>query len=58
MLVKIVTFFLIFMAILAMLGRLRFPRLTRRRGPGRPAKCPDCGQFVIGRLPCACKTKG
>jgi hypothetical protein len=49
-LVKIITLFLVGMAVLALFGRLRFPgqdRLAR-------AKCPSCGRFRIGRGPCPC----
>ncbi|MEM7709416.1 MAG: hypothetical protein AAF264_01430 [Pseudomonadota bacterium] len=52
MLVKIVTLFLIGIAVLAMFGRLRFPgqaRLTRSKG-----KCPSCGAPRMGRAPCPC----
>ena len=51
MILKIVTLFLIVMAVMAMFGRLRFPGQERLRN----AKCPDCGRFRIGRGPCACK---
>jgi len=59
MLVKIVTFFLIGMAVLAMFGRLRFPairnRLGRRRDlPAKPGKCPACGAYKVGSGPCPC----
>ncbi len=65
MLVKIVTFFLIFMAVLAMFGRLRWPgRMGGKLGkprerekidkPRRPGRCPNCGAFRIGRGPCPC----
>ena len=59
MLVKIVTFFLIGMAVLAMFGRLRFPGLPDRRKtsdkkPGKPRKCKACGSFIIGSGPCRC----
>lgn len=55
MLVKIVVFFLIGMAVLAMFGRLRFPGQTALQN----RKCPDCGRYRIGRGPCNCKgTKG
>ena len=51
--VKIVTLFLVFMAVLALFGRLRMPKL-----PGRDrlatSKCPGCGRFRIGQGPCAC----
>lgn len=58
MLVKAITFFLIGMAVLAMFGRLRLPG----RGSGRtktlnPKKCPDCGAYVVGKGPCACKSR-
>lgn len=47
---KIVLFFLIGIAVLAMFGRLRFPgqdKLASR-------KCPTCGRFRIGKGPCPC----
>lgn len=48
--IKIVSLFLIAMAVLAMFGKLRFP------GKGRldAAKCPSCGRYRIGKGPCAC----
>ncbi len=49
MILKIVSLFLIGMLVLAMFGRLRVP------GRGRTGKCPDCGRFLIGKGPCACK---
>lgn len=56
MLVKIVTLFLVFMAALALFGRLRLPRRNRRSDlPPRPRKCPDCGGWVVGKGPCRCK---
>lgn len=56
MLVKIITLFLVAMAVLAMFGRLRIGRPGRRDGlPPKPRKCPDCGSFVIGEGPCPCK---
>ncbi|MFN6977431.1 MAG: hypothetical protein ACK4OP_04865 [Gemmobacter sp.] len=51
MLIKIVTVFLIGMGVLAMFGRLRFPRGTRLAAP---RKCPRCGRYRIGRAPCDC----
>lgn len=61
-LVKIVTFFLIGMAVLALFGRLRWPgamgRIGKRRDanalPKKPGKCPSCGAFRIGTGPCPC----
>jgi hypothetical protein len=50
MLVKIVTFFLIGIAILAMFGRLKFPGQNRLKN----AKCPKCGRYKMGRGPCSC----
>ena len=51
MIVKVVFLFLIFMAVLAMFGRLRFPGQQRLAD----AKCRDCGRFRIGKGPCPCK---
>ncbi|MDF1854561.1 hypothetical protein [Pseudooceanicola sp.] len=51
MIVKIVTLFLIGMAVLAMFGKLRMPRPPRRTA----AKCPACGRHRIGKGPCPCK---
>ena len=50
MIVKIIFFFLAFMAVLAMFGRLRFPgqKMLSNR------KCPRCGRFRIGKGPCDC----
>jgi len=48
---KIITFFLIGMAVLAMFGKLRLPgqkKLQSRR-------CPHCGRFKIGKGPCPCR---
>jgi len=50
MLSKIVILFLVFMAVLAMFGRLRFPgqdRLASKR-------CPRCKRFRIGKGPYKC----
>ena len=51
--VKIVTIFLIVIAVLAMFGRLRLrlPGLDRRA----QAKCPRCGRHKIGKGPCPCE---
>lgn len=50
MLVKIVVFFLVGMAVLAMFGRLRLPRLRRKDA----RRCGNCGRFLIGKGPCEC----
>ena len=51
--VKIVTLFLIAIAVLAMFGRLRV------RLPGRDrltsSKCRRCGRYKIGKGPCPCE---
>ena len=54
MVVKIVTLFLIAMAVLAMFGKLRLGWL---KPPARPKKCPDCGAYVIGKGSCACQNR-
>ena len=48
--VKVVTFFLIGMIVLAMFGRLRFPGQKRLES----AKCKSCGRYRIGKGPCKC----
>lgn len=50
LIVKIVTLFLIGMAVLAMFGKLRLPGIRRLAS----AKCPSCGRYRIGKGPCAC----
>jgi len=52
MLFKVITLFLVFMAVLAFIGRLRFPNVAR------PQKCPKCGRYRIGSGPCSCERKG
>ncbi len=48
---KIVSLFLIFMAVLAMFGRLRIPGITRKGdgtgGLPKPKLCPDCGRYNL-----------
>ena len=47
---KIVSLFLIGMAVLAMFGKLRFPGQKRLQS----AKCRSCGRYRIGKGPCSC----
>jgi len=47
---KIVALFLVFIAILGMFGKLRFPGQKRLAS----AKCAKCGRFRIGKGPCPC----
>ena len=50
MLAKVVVLFLVFIAVLGMFGRIRFPgrdKLAARR-------CPNCGRLRIGRGQCDC----
>lgn len=54
MLVKIITFFLIGMVVLAMFGKLSLPGQKRLQS----ARCPKCGRFRLGKGPCACEKKG
>lgn len=53
MLFKIITFFLIGMAVLAMFGKVKIPGQKRLAS----ARCNRCGRFKIGKGPCPC-TKG
>lgn len=50
MIFKIVSLFLVGMAVLAMFGRLRFPGQARLMG----RKCKTCGAPRVGRGPCPC----
>lgn len=52
--IKVVTFFLIGMMILALMGRLRIPGAKRLKS----AKCKHCGRFRIGKGPCPCGQGG
>jgi len=51
MLFKIISFFLIGMAVLAMFGKLRMPKIQAYES----RKCPKCGSFKIGKSPCLCE---
>jgi len=48
--VKVVILFLVFMGVMAMFGKLRFPGQDKLNS----ARCPKCGRFRIGKGPCAC----
>ena len=50
MIIKIVSFFLIGMVVLAMFGRLRFPGQNKLAS----MKCGKCGRYRIGKGPCSC----
>jgi hypothetical protein len=50
MIFKIVSLFLVGMAVLAMFGKLRFPGQKHLES----VRCPKCGRFKIGKGPCAC----
>ncbi|MCH2077022.1 MAG: hypothetical protein MK180_09080 [Rhodobacteraceae bacterium] len=56
MIVKIVTFFLIFVAVMAMFGRIRFPHLpgVEKMRQLTSRKCRACGRPRIGKGPCPC----
>ncbi|MEO1641637.1 MAG: hypothetical protein AAFU41_20600 [Pseudomonadota bacterium] len=53
MILKVISFFLIFMLVLAMFGKLRFPGQARLAS----AKCPKCNRYRIGKGPCACEKR-
>ena len=48
---KLITLFLVFMAVLAMFGRLRWPG---KGGGGlpKPKLCPACGRYNLRGGPC------
>lgn len=64
--IKIATLFLIGMAVLAMLGRLRWPggakgvgRSKQRGALPKPKTCPSCGRMNLRGGPCrACREGG
>lgn len=53
--VKIVTLFLVGMAVLAMFGRLRLPGIGKV-ALQKPRKCGDCGKFLFSNDPCDCRS--
>lgn len=55
---KIVSLFLIFMAVLAMFGRLRLPKITRRHGLPKPSFCKSCRRYNLRGGPCPHCTEG
>ncbi len=60
MILKGVVLFLAFMAVLAMFGRLRMPRLPRpdlRRRLGATPRCKRCGTPIPGGGDCPCQDR-
>lgn len=57
MIFKIVSLFLVFIAVLAMFGKLRVSTISKALGVKKPGKCKKCGRFQIGSGPCACERK-
>lgn len=51
MMFKVISVFLIFMMVLALFGRLRFPGQQKLKD----MKCPRCGRYKIGKGACACE---
>ncbi|MEQ8293020.1 MAG: hypothetical protein RIA08_12520 [Roseovarius sp.] len=51
MIVKIVILFLVFMVVMAMFGKLRFPGQQKLAS----ARCSNCGRFRLGKGPCDCR---
>lgn len=62
MILKIMTLFLVGMAVLAMFGKLRMPKIGKRGdktlGSRTTKKCKHCGSYMIGKGPCPCQKKG
>lgn len=58
MLVKVIFLFLCLMVLVALIGRALFPSaLPRIMQKGRgPAKCPECGRYLMGRKTCDCRS--
>ncbi|SEW39910.1 hypothetical protein SAMN04488515_2645 [Cognatiyoonia koreensis] len=51
MLIKIISLFFAFIAVLAIFGKFRFPGQDRLAA----AKCKRCGRYRIGNGPCRCE---
>ncbi|TDT74034.1 hypothetical protein BDE40_2819 [Litoreibacter halocynthiae] len=58
MIFKIITLFLVGMAVLAMFGKLKFPKVGPKLGAKTALKCSKCGSYRIGKGPCPCQKKG
>lgn len=57
--VKIITLFLIVIAVLAMFGRWRWPLAKgKAKAQELPRPCGRCGALVKPRTQCGCKDKG
>ncbi|MDX8352672.1 hypothetical protein [Cognatiyoonia sp. IB215182] len=54
MILKAIFFFLAFMMVLGIFGKLRFPGQDRLAS----AKCPKCNRYRIGKGPCNCEKGG
>ena len=55
--VKVVTFFLIFVLVMGMFGKLRMPKFPSIRGRNKvqsAQKCPKCGQYNLTGKDCGC----
>ncbi|MGH1454596.1 MAG: hypothetical protein ACRBBV_15630 [Paracoccaceae bacterium] len=52
MLIKAVTLFLLFMGVMAMFGKWKFPGQKKLDA----ARCPRCKRLRIGKGPCPCKS--
>jgi len=57
--VKIVTLFLILVAVMAMFGKLRMPKIFKRKTTELPRaeKCKKCGATKFKGVTCACEGK-
>ncbi|MEM7721044.1 MAG: hypothetical protein AAF376_01605 [Pseudomonadota bacterium] len=58
---KIVSLFLIFIAVLAMFGKLRWIGISRDKLPKglpKPKLCPECGRYNLRGGPCRQCTNG
>lgn len=51
--VKIVVLFLVFIGVLAMFGKFKFPGQERLAN----ARCQKCGKFRIGKGTCSCQKR-
>lgn len=51
---KIVLLFIIAIAVLAIIGRIRLPRLFKRNRLHQARKCEKCGAYQFEGVDCSC----
>ncbi|MEM7240607.1 MAG: thymidine kinase [Pseudomonadota bacterium] len=55
---KVVLLFLIGIAILGIMGRIRMPQLFKKSRVKQAEKCAKCGTYQFDGVDCRCKKEG